>query len=179
MSVVLDPAVVLLARASVSLLFVVAAAHKLLHLHQFTATLEAYELVGRRFSAALARVLPLLELAAAIGLWVGAARLFAMLLAVSLLLTYAAAIAINLARGRRDLDCGCTAFGRRSPIGAWMIGRNSILALCAALAAAPTTSRALALTDGLTVAGGLCVLTLIYVAADTLFASVARVEFQS
>ncbi|HEU4627967.1 MAG TPA: MauE/DoxX family redox-associated membrane protein [Steroidobacteraceae bacterium] len=179
MNIALDPAVVLMARASVSLLFAVAAAHKLLHPHQFTTTLEAYELVGHRYSAALARVLPLLELAAAIGLWVGATRLFAMLLAVSLLLIYATAIAINLARGRRDLDCGCTAFGRRSPIGAWMVARNSILALCAALAAVPPTSRALALTDALTVAGGLCVLTLIYVAADTLFASVARMEFQS
>jgi Methylamine utilisation protein MauE len=182
MSVVVDPAIVLLARASVSLLFAVAAVHKLLRPHQFVSALEAYELAGRRFNAVIARILPLLELAAAIGIWIVPSRPSASALAATLFVIYAAAIGINLTRGRRDLDCGCTAFGRRSPIAGWMLVRNSILAVVAVLASAPTMSRALTLTDALTVAGGLCVLTFIYLAADALLAtatSVRRVEFQS
>jgi hypothetical protein len=177
MSFVVDPAIVLLAQACVSLLFGVAAAHKLLHRYQFVAALEAYELTSRRFNTAIARVVPVLELAAAIGIWIAPTRLSASLLAVTLLVIYAAAVAINLARGRRDLDCGCTAFGRRSPIAGWMVVRNSILAMAAVLVSAPVSSRTLTLTDALTVAGGLCVLTLLYMAVDAL--RTTAVEFPS
>lgn len=182
MSIVVDPAIALLARTALSLLFVVAAAHKLLHLSQFVAVLEAYELSAPRFSSVLARLLPLFELAVAIGIWIVPTRVYTSLLAATLLLIYAAAIGINLARGRRDLDCGCTAFGRRSSIAGWMLARNAVLATTAVLASAPVTSRTLTLTDALTVGGGLCVLTLLYAAVDGLLTtatSARRVELQS
>ena len=182
MSVVVDPAIVLLARTSLSLLFGVAAAHKLLHPRELLAALDAYDLASRRFNTAIARLLPLLEFAVAIGTWILPTRVYASLLAAALLTIYAAAIGINLARGRHDLDCGCTAFGRRSPIAGWMLARNAILTVLAVLAAAPVAPRTLTLTDALTVTGGLCVLTLIYLAVGGLLrtaTSARRLELQS
>jgi len=46
----------------------------------------------------------------------------------ALLLAYAAAIAINLQRGRRDLACGCGGPHERRPIAAWMVWGNLLLA---------------------------------------------------
>jgi hypothetical protein len=172
----MDPAIVLLAKASLTLLFGAAALHKLKHPQEFGGVVAAYQLVTERISAAIARLLPALELAVAVGIWVTPTRLAAALTGASLLLIYAAAIGINLARGRDDIDCGCTMSGRgRSPIGSWMLARNAILLLVALLASLPVTSRALTPTDVLTVVGGLCVLTLLYMATDGLH----RMELQS
>ena len=48
--------------------------------------------------------------------------------AAGLLIVYAPGMGVNLARGRRDLDCGCGAAGNRRAIAAWMVWRNLILA---------------------------------------------------
>jgi hypothetical protein len=121
-------------------------------------------------------VLPALELTVAMGLWLPSTRVAASLLGASLLAIYAAAIGINLGRGRRDIDCGCAFSGHgRSPIGWWMLARNAVLAAVALIAAAPIASRALTPIDALTVIGGLCVLTLLYMATDGLH----RLELQS
>jgi hypothetical protein len=181
MSFALDPAVVLLTQGSLSLLFAVGAIHKLTHRRQFLEALTSYQLTTPRFSVAMARMLPFLELLVATGIWLAVTRVIASQAAIALFAIYAAAIGINLARGRRHLDCGCTASGRRSPIAGWMLARHAILAAVAVLASAPITSRTLTLIDALTVAGGLCVLTLIYLAADGLLANAAsarRVGFQ-
>jgi len=86
-----------------------------------------------------------------------------------LLAIYAAAIAVNLRRGRRELDCGCMGFGRRRSISPGMVWRNVVLAL-ALLAAGwlPWTSRPLNWVDVLTMVGGVCAGTLLYMAIDGL-----------
>ena len=56
---------------------------------------------------------------------------------MALLLTYAIAIAINLARGRRDLDCGCAGPNERRPIAAWMVWRNVGIAILLAAVLLP------------------------------------------
>jgi hypothetical protein len=165
----IDPALTLLARGSLTLLFLAAAIHKLRHSQEFVGVVAAYQLTGERSSAAIARLLPALELAVAAGLWITPTREAAAVLGGALLAIYAAAIAINLRRGRRDIDCGCAFSGRgRSPIGAWMLVRNAVLIGVVLLASAPIASRALTPVDALTVIGGLCVLTLLYMAADGL-----------
>src|SRR5581483_3846048 len=104
----MDPAIVLLAKAALTLLFGAAAFHKLRDSREFVGVVAAYRLTSERLSTAIARLLPVLELAVAVGIWITAARVAAALLGAALLVIYAAAIGINLARGRRDIDCGCT-----------------------------------------------------------------------
>jgi hypothetical protein len=172
----MDPAIALLAKASLTLLFGAAALHKLRHPGEFARVLMAYQLMTERSSTVIARLLPVLELAVAVGIWVTPTRVAASLLGAALLAIYAAAIGINLARGRNDIDCGCTMSARgRDPIGSWMLARNAILVAVALIVAAPVTSRVLTPIDLLTVVGGVCVLALLYMATDGLH----RLELQS
>jgi hypothetical protein len=83
-----------------------------------------------------------------------------------LLLVYGAGIAINLTRGRREIDCGCSL--RRRPIGRWMVVRNALLAAALLVCAAPIAERPLGVTDVVTIGAGLLVLILLYAALDLL-----------
>src|SRR5580700_8763813 len=63
--------------------------------------------------------------------------------AVLLPLADAAALAINLGRGRSTIDCGCFGPQRRQGIAAWMVDRNLVLAAMALLLLLPTDGRTL------------------------------------
>ena len=178
MSVAIDPLFGVLATAALALLFAVAAAGKLRDLARFTAVLDAYAIVPAPLVGAAARALPAFELVIAAGLVVPAARAVSAAVAAGLLLAYAAAIGVNLARGRRDLDCGCDGFGRRHPIAGWMLIRNALMAGLAGVAAAPRAPRALEAVDALTLSAGLVALVLIYRAADELLAQRAAARRQ-
>jgi hypothetical protein len=73
--------------------------------------------------------------------------------AVALMVAYAAAIGVNLARGRRHIDCGCAGPRARRPIGAGLVVRNALLAAVALAALAPVHARPLVWVDALTVSG--------------------------
>ncbi|MEZ4217383.1 MAG: MauE/DoxX family redox-associated membrane protein [Myxococcota bacterium] len=92
--------------------------------------------------------------------------------ALGLLGAYSAAIAANLARGRRDVDCGCLGPGRRQPIAPWMLARNAALALAAAWPwLAPSSApRALGALDAATVAFALAALALLWTGAHAVAA---------
>jgi thiol-disulfide isomerase/thioredoxin len=76
---------------------------------------------------ALMLALPVVELAVAAALIVPGATLFGALAASFLLLTFVAAIATNLLRGRRP-DCHCFGQLHSEPIGAGLLARNLALA---------------------------------------------------
>ena len=82
------------------------------------------------------------------------------------MLLYAVAIAINMVRGRREIDCGCSLQSR--PIGRWMVVRNLLLALALAVTALPVTQRVLGIIDVATSGAGVLVLTLLYASLDLL-----------
>jgi hypothetical protein len=126
---------------------------------------------GRRLAASV----PALELAAAVGLLFDKLRLMALWTGISLLLGYAVGIAINLARGRRDLDCGCAGPYDRRPIAAWMAWRNLCLAILLAAALLPWSERPLVLTDSITVGFGTACCALVYLCLDRLLAPARRV----
>jgi hypothetical protein len=169
---ILDPAAGLLMLASIALLFASAAAHKLRDLTRFAEIFSAYGLLPR--AARISWLVPLLEIAAAVGLAVKVYRPYAAALGMLLLSTYAAAIAVNLRRGRRDLACGCGGPDQRRPISAWMVWRNILIALILAGAFAPWTDRALTLTDGFTIVFGVLTIALIYLCADQLLGNAQR-----
>jgi methylamine utilization protein MauE len=164
----MDPVVDAMVRAGLTLLLGAAAAHKLRDPATFAATLAEYRVLPPAVVPAVARLVPLVEAAVALGLAtsivVGPAA------AACLLAVYATAIGLNLARGRRDLDCGCGGPGTRRPIGTGLVVRNVALAAAALAVARPPASRELVWIDGLTVVAGTIALAAAYVAVDRLVA---------
>jgi Methylamine utilisation protein MauE len=171
----IDPAIGCLIAACIGLLFMVAAVHKLRDLRRFREVFTAYRLVPAAVARRIACVVPAVELVVAAELILGAPGL-ALATGSVLLLGYAAAIAVNLARGRSDLDCGCAGPDNRRPIAAWMVWRNVVIAMLSAVALLPWTERPLALTDGVTVGFGTACCALIYLCVDRL-SGVARHGF--
>jgi Methylamine utilisation protein MauE len=166
----LDPALGVLIVIAFAALYAQAAWHKLRAPGEFAAVLEAYALLPRSAAPAVARLLPLAELAVAVGLVVPGSSQAAALVASALLLLYALAMAINLARGRHELDCGCLGPYRRRRVSWWMVGRNGVLAATAALAALPRVPRPWSTIDAWTIAAGAIVAAVLYAAIDRLLA---------
>jgi hypothetical protein len=175
---ILDPVIGTLMVASVAVLFASAGVHKLRDLRRFGEIFSAYELVPEFAAKRLSWAVPVLEIAVAVGLVMKVSQPYAGAVGIVLLSGYAAAIAINLRRGRRDLACGCGGPNDRRPIAAWMIGRNALIALAAAAVFATWSPRALSATDGITIAFGLLTIALIYLCVDQLFGNAQRAARQ-
>jgi len=174
--IMLDPVIGILIVACFATLFASAAIHKLRDLPRFDAVFEAYGLAPLYTRLRASRAIPALEMLIALGLLGGASRGYAVAAGVILLLAYAAAIALNLWRGRRDIACGCGATDEERPIASWMVWRNLILAVVLAAALWPWSARVLVVTDALTIAGGVCALALLYLSCERLFWAAARAQ---
>ena len=168
----LDPAVAMLLLACFALLFASSAIHKLRDRAHFSEVLRAYEVLPEG-AVRLAPLVPLAELTVAAGLFPHATRFGAVFGGSILLVAYAAAIAVNLGRGRLDLACGCGGPDDARPIAPWMVVRNLVLALLLALTLVPWKTRLLLPVDALTVGGGMVVATLLYVSLDQLLGRTA------
>lgn len=171
----IDPVPAAILTLSLAALWLAAGLHKLADLRAFERALEAYDVAPRGVLAPLARLLPVLELALAAGLLAGASRPAAGVLSALLLVGYGAAIALNLQRGRRDLDCGCMGFGMRPRISAALLWRNALAALaslCAGLL--PRAQRAPSWIDTWTIIAGVLVIALLYLALEGLRAAAQR-----
>jgi hypothetical protein len=168
----LDPVLHAVLRACLALLFGFAAAHKLRAPRRFAAQLADYRLLPPDASLPAALALAAAELCVALWLaWPGESRA-AGAAAALLLLLYAGAIAINLRRGRTQIDCGCGLSAR--PLGADLVVRNALLAGCALATALPLAPRALGWVDAGTIAGATAAAALVFAAADGLAARRAR-----
>jgi len=167
----IDPLPVLVARGALALLFAFAARHKLRDIDAFRRALEGYELLPSLWAVPAGALLIAGELGIAVGLCLPRVAPAASVAAALLLGLYGWAIAINLRRGRRDLDCGCGGPARRQTISAWLVWRNGLLAVVALAAALPPSSRALTWLDGGTLLAAVGALALLYAAADGLLAN--------
>src|SRR2546428_13263493 len=112
----MDPAIDATLRAALGLLFLVAAVHKLRDFGRFRATLAEYRLLPRAVLPVAAGLVLVAELSVAAMLVTPARGAPGPLAACAILVVYATAIAINLARGRRHIDCGCAGPAGRRPI---------------------------------------------------------------
>lgn len=90
--------------------------------------------------------------------------------ALGLLGGYSAAVAVNLGRGRRDLDCGCYGPARRRPISALLLVRNAGLAAIAAAVLASPSARPLVWIDAVTLAAALATAALLWSSVGALAA---------
>jgi hypothetical protein len=176
----MDPVLDLVLRAGLALLFLAAARHKLRDPRAFVATVRAYRLGPPWTAPFSAGVVVTAELA--VPLLLGVARTAGLLAAAALLLAYAGAIGINLARGRRDLDCGCFGPAVRRPIGGGLVARNLALAAVALAGLAPLSARAWSWVDGGTAAAATIALAACWTAADRLLAlapALARLRLET
>jgi hypothetical protein len=175
----MDPAIDLTLRAALALLFVVAATHKLRDVPAFQATFADYRLVPHVLVGALARVVPLAEIGVAMLLVAPEGSALGKVGAAGLLAVYGTAVAVNLVRGRRHIDCGCAGPHARRPIGWGIVVRNALVAAAALGALARVHPRPLVWVDALTVSGAVVTLGALYLAADRLMAlgpAVARLR---
>jgi hypothetical protein len=168
----LDPVLHAWLRASLALLFALAAAHKLRAPRAFAAQLAAYRLLPDAASLPAALALAAAELGAAVALCLPALARAGAGVAALLLGLYTGAIATNLVRGRRAIDCGCGLTPR--PLGADLLARNALLSLCALATWLPRSPRALGALDFFTVACATATAALLFAAAEGLAARRAR-----
>ena len=173
MALALDPVFAWVARLALALLFAHAAWHKARDLQAFRAALAGYRLLPERAVGAAALALVGLELATAAALLASRAG---GALALALLGAYTLAIALNLARGRREIDCGCFGPAARQPLSGALVARNLVLLASAALALAPTSARAPHWSDALSVAGGVAFAALAFAAQGALLANAPRLR---
>jgi len=166
----MDPVVDTTLRTALALLFAVAAVHKLRDLERFRAMVAAYRILPTAVAAPAAASLVAVESVLAAALLAPALRTASLVAAAAMLVTYGAAIAINLARGRRDLDCGCAGPAVRRPISGWLVARNAALATMALGGLVPLEPRALLWLDALTVLAATAALAACYASLDRLLA---------
>lgn len=162
----------LVATAAVAVLFASAGLAKLHHRALLPGVIANYRLLPAALVAPAALLLGPAELLVAVALLAGLAPA-AHAVAGLLLLLFAGAMGINVARGRRQIDCGCGHSALRQPLGWGQVARNvglaGVVVLAGAALAAPDAAEQIdAATRLLAAAGGVALY-----AVARLFASVA------
>jgi uncharacterized membrane protein YphA (DoxX/SURF4 family) len=178
---VLDSIIVSVLRILLAGVLLEAAFHKLRDLPSFRVSLEAYGLVPTSGLRPVGVFLPLCE--GVVGLALLASCIApsfdtgtAPLLAAGLFALYTAAIAINLARGRRRIDCGCGAPGERQELSGSLVLRNIGLIGVALIAALPPLVRPFGFVDMFTLVAGSLALFALWQGASTLLVNAPRLS---
>ncbi len=166
----MDPVIDMALRTALAVLFLAAALHKLRDLARFRATLAAYHVLPPQLVPLGALALAATELGLAITLAAPQLRSPSLVAAAGLLSIYGGAMAVNLARGRRDIDCGCAGPTARRPISSALVVRNAVLAAAALGGLLPVSPRPLSWVDGITVLGATVTLAALYPTFDRLLA---------
>jgi hypothetical protein len=161
-----DPAIRGLCALALALIFGASGAMKLRDLELFEGSLANYQLAPMWLEKPLAYSFPILECAASIGLLIGSTRTLAATASLTLLAIFTGAIAINLARGRVDIDCGCFGPALRQKLSGSLLWRNLFLMLIATIVVLPQTGRALGALDIVTIAMGAATLVILYASAN-------------
>ena len=175
----LDPVATSALSAVLSVIFLTGAWQKLRDLPLFQANVENYRLLPDNLAWPAAILLPLWEMMAGVLVLFDPARTAGAALAIGLLSVVTAAVAINLWRGRTEIDCGCGSLGGHvgdQTLNWGLVIRNLVLAIAALFAMREDAARALVWIDYLSVAGGTLGLLGLYVTANQLMANNPRLH---
>lgn len=159
----IDPLFTLAIAWSLAVLFGASTAHKAASLQEWLAIVRNYRLLPERLVATVAALVLVAGGLTAVALVLPATRRLAGCGAAVQLLVFAAALAVNVRRGRTSIDCGCLGSalrGREGGISGWMAARNVLLAVLAACLLLPVAPRELTALDLATCAG--CVATVCF-----------------
>lgn len=163
--------------AVLSVILLLGAWAKLRDLALFRASIEGYRLLPESMVAPAAIALALSELACGLAVLVAPESAGAALATTALLAVVTGAVAINLMRGRRDVDCGCAGLsgaGGGQHISWALVARNAVLLAALWLAHGGAATRDLVWVDYLSVAGSTLALLGLYVAANQLISNHPR-----
>ncbi|WP_321350425.1 MauE/DoxX family redox-associated membrane protein [Halopseudomonas oceani] len=171
-----DPLVHLTIMLAMALLFAVAALHKLTDQARFALALEGYARVfglslPMRLQRALSRLLPVLELLAALGLLYSLQQPLAALPALLLLVIYTLVLALTLRADAALDDCGCNPGKQRQPPSAALVLRNLLLCGLTAMLLWPVAPRTLGWFDLASLLGAGVSCALLYALANQLISN--------
>ncbi|MDO8432231.1 MAG: MauE/DoxX family redox-associated membrane protein [Candidatus Binatus sp.] len=169
--IAIDPTIDWTISVALALIFVASAVMKLIDLNEFHGAVENYRIVPEQISGLVAGAVPIAEIAGAIGLMLPATHRSAAMLLSMLLIVFTASIAINLLRGRRNIDCGCFGPALRQQLSWWLPARNAAMIAMLAIVMLPATERPLAPLDIATIAFAAATLAVLYSAANYLVAN--------
>jgi Methylamine utilisation protein MauE len=119
-------------RVLVALIFLTAALGKVRHRLAFQGVVANYRLLPDVAVSAFAQLVPLVETAVAAALLVAPSP-WPEVSGGALLILFAAAMAINIRRGRRHIDCGCFQSALKQTLSWTLVARNAGLALLLAV----------------------------------------------
>jgi hypothetical protein len=123
-------------RTLIALVYLAAAIGKMRHWAVFQGVVANYRLLPDVLVAPFAYVLPPFEALLGATLLAGLLSPWAEATAAALLLVFAAAMGINLKRGRRHIDCGCFQSALKQTLSWILVVRNGVLALLLGLTVA-------------------------------------------
>lgn len=123
--------------AAIALVLVTAACGKLVRRDRLFQVVRNYRLGSDTTARRVARFLPMVELAVGGWMLTDMARTLVSIAAASLFLTFAAAIMINLIRGRSQIACGCFGADDTTPLSPSHVYVNVGLASIALLTSPP------------------------------------------
>lgn len=168
------PVTLAFAQALLALVFLLGFWSKVRNQEAFEGVVYNYRLLPEAAVKPVAYGLPGVELMVGLGLLVAPVRPFAAMAAVALLAVFTAAIGINLARGRREIDCGCFSSVLKQHLSGWLLLRNGLLiALAFWLVTGLVPQGAITWLEWLTAGAAAVTVILLYLAAG-LIATAAR-----
>lgn len=174
-----DPVLLYAASAALACVLLLGALEKLKDMAAFSAAVHAYDILPAGLASLFSWGYVLAEALAGALLLAPGLRATGAALALLVLALATAGVALNLARGRRDIDCGCggpafqDAAARGAGLSWWMVLRNALLAswTLPVFAAAQGASRSLQWTDAASVFGLAMSALALYFTANHLLAS--------
>jgi uncharacterized membrane protein YphA (DoxX/SURF4 family) len=159
---------------SLAALFLAAAMQKMRAFREWPGVVRNFQLLPEPLVGAAAAVVPAAETLSAAMLIATRTRPAGALAAAVLLVLFAAALAVNIRRGRTEIDCGCFGTALRQPIAPWMVARNLILALLALAILVPPAPRPLGVIDCIACVGTVLTLAFLYPVAAMLLGAAAH-----
>ncbi|WP_175944077.1 MauE/DoxX family redox-associated membrane protein [Burkholderia pyrrocinia] len=177
----LDPVLATSAQAGAAVVVLLGAFAKMRRPAAFRHALAGYRLLPDALTAPVAFAIPLAEAVCAAALLFPDTRVAGAIGLIALLAVFAAGLAINLLRGRTDIDCGCSGFTAAradAPRGiGWLhVGRVLLLAALAATALVAPGTRAIVWFDYLTLFFSVLLIVCALLTVDVLLANVPRLS---
>ena len=174
MALAADPVAVGAYAGALALILFAAAWHKLSEPDVFVGVLQEYELLPQATVVLAGRALPCLEAVLGVGVLLPVTRSIGLIAVACLLALYAAAMAINLWRGKRNIDCGCG--GEGQPLSWALVVRNAVLAGIAVGVSGPAGERDFEWLDGVTLVSGVLAFYVLYLLVDELLRQATRLR---
>ena len=172
----IDPAVAWIAALAAGLIFAASAVIKLRNLELFESAVINYRILPEVLARPVAYLLPIAELTGALAVLRPASRAAGASLLLMLLAAFTIGIAVNLMRGRHDVDCGCFGPALRQTLSWWLVLRNGALAAMVGLLLLKPENRALTMLDRFTIAFAVSSILVLYASLNYVFANIPRLR---